>query len=110
MIKTMKESLDEEILREIASVGGSYGERLERLISELRRLKRAILYLKGRIEKSSGTPTFSMRLSVRLRRRFFEKKKEAEEVRRYLILYREALGLFRHKEVFEVYNIESVDI
>ncbi len=114
MIKTIvmieKESLDEELLREIASVGGEYGSRLEKLIGDLKRLRRAILYLRRRIERHRGTPVFSMRLIIRLRKAFLEKRKEAVEVRRYLIIYRESLGLLKHKEVFEVYNIESIEL
>lgn len=105
-----KESLDQELIREIASVGGEYGSRLERLIGDLNRLRRSLLYLRSRIERERGTPLYSMRLLIRLRRRFEDKKKEALEVRKYLIIYREALGLLKHEEVFEVYNIEAIDV
>jgi hypothetical protein len=105
-----KGSLDEEVLREIASVGGGYGSRLEDLMDDLRRLRRAILYLKGRLRRQGGIPLYSMRLLVRLRKDFLRKRREALEVRRYLIVYREALGLIRHKEVFELYNIEGIEI
>ena len=51
-----------------------------------------------------------MRLSVRLRKRFFFLKEEAKKQRFYLIVYREALGLLKHKEVFELYNLEEIEL
>jgi len=54
-------------------------------------------------------PVLSLRLYTRLRKRFIKIREEAYSQRSYLILYREALGLFRHKEVFEIYDIESMD-
>ena len=105
-----KELLDEELIKEIASVGGSYGRKLEAYMEELRRLQKAVLYLRRRIEKSRGVPVFSIRLSVRLRKRFISLKEEAKKQRFFLIVYREALGLLKHKEVFELYNLEEIDL
>ncbi len=105
-----KTELDEELLREIASVGGSYGYRIELYMNEMKRLKKAVEYLKLRINRSKKIPVFSMRMSVRLRKRFYEVREKALETRKYLIIYREALGLFRHREVFEIYNIEEIEL
>jgi len=105
-----KSELDEELLKEIASVGGDYGRRLERSLEELRRLRKAILYLRRRILREGKVPLFSMRLTVRLRKRFYGVMERAYEQRRYLIIYREALGLVRHREVFELYSIESLEL
>ncbi|RLJ70897.1 hypothetical protein BCF55_1184 [Hydrogenivirga caldilitoris] len=101
-----KSELDEELLREIASVSGGYGAKIEKCMKEMERIERAVRYLKKRIERTSGTPVFSIKLSVRLRKKFFKLKEEALEQRRYLIIYREALGLLKHREVFEIYNLE----
>lgn len=103
-----KSELDRELLREIASIGGSYGARIEGYISEMKRIKRAVSYLKLRLKREKGTPIFSMRLLVRLRRRFYDLRERAIEQRRYLIIYREALGLLKHREVFEVFNVEDI--
>jgi len=105
-----KSELDEELLREIASVGGSYGAKLEGYMYEMIRIKKAVSYLKLRLEREKGTPTFSMKLLVRLRKRFYELRDRAVEQRRYLIIYREALGLLKHREVFEIYNIEGIKL
>ncbi|MDQ7037960.1 MAG: hypothetical protein Q9N26_01995, partial [Aquificota bacterium] len=83
-----KSSLSEDILREIASVGGDYGYRLERIMEDMERIRRAVSYLKERIRKQRGTPVYSLRLLIRLRRRFFEMRKMALEVRKNLIIYR----------------------
>ncbi len=105
-----KSELSEELIREIAGVGGGYGAKIEVCMEEMRRIQRALAYLRTRLSRGKGTPLFSMRLMVRLRRRFFELREEAIRQRRYLIIYREALGLLKHREVFEVYNIESIEI
>lgn len=102
--------MDDELLREIASVGGGYGCKIEACMKEMRRIRKALLYLRRRIERSRGVPLLSLRLSVRLRRRFYNLRQEAYKQRKYLIIYREALGLIRHREVFEIYDIESIDI
>ncbi|EDP74782.1 hypothetical protein [Hydrogenivirga sp. 128-5-R1-1] len=101
-----KSELDEELLREIAGIGGGYGEKIERCMGEMERIVRAVGYLRKRIERSRGTPKLSIRLSVRLRKRFWELREEALRQRRFLIIYREALGLLKHREVFEIYNVE----
>ncbi|WP_457600668.1 hypothetical protein [Hydrogenivirga sp.] len=101
-----KSELDDELLREIANVGGGYGAKIEKCMREMERIERAVRYLKVRMERQPGIPVFSIRLSVRLRRRFAELREKAIQQRKFLIIYREALGLVRHREVFEVYNIE----
>ncbi len=105
-----KSELDDELLKEIASVGGCYGSKIERYMREMERIRKAVLYLRSRIEREKGTPVFSMKLMIRLRRRFYTLREKAYEQRRYLIIYREALGLLKHHEVFEIYNIESIEI
>ncbi len=103
-----KSELDDELLREIASVGGGYGAKIERCMKEMERLRRAVKYLERRIEREKGTPLLSMRLVIKLRRKFYTLRDEALRQRGYLIIYREALGLLRHREVFEIYSIESI--
>ncbi len=105
-----KSELDEELVKEIACVGGDYGCRLERSLEELRRLRRALLYLRLRILREGKPPVLSIRLTARLRRRFLSVRERAYEQRRYLIIYREALGLVKHREVFELYNIEELEL
>ncbi len=102
-----KEALDNEILREIASVGGGYGEKLEKLILELERILISFAYINKRIRRSGSIPLLSMRLALSLRKRFNRIKDEAFSVRKNLIIYREALGLTSHREVFEIYPIEK---
>ena len=102
-----REILDDEILKEIASVGGSIGERLERCLIRLYRLSRLYGYLKSRLERG-GVPTLSLRLMVRIRKEFEVVREEALGLRKDLIIYREALGLVNHRDVYENYDIESI--
>ncbi|RUM28822.1 MAG: hypothetical protein DSY32_03890 [Aquifex sp.] len=104
-----KESLDDEILREIASVGGGYGRKIEYCMERARRIKRALNYLEERIKREKGKiPKFSIRLSVQLRKRFDHYLNEAYKYRYYLIIYRESIGLTNHRPVYEIYNIEEL--
>ena len=104
-----RESLDEEILKEIASVGGSIGDRLDRCIARLRRLSDVYGYLRRRLDRG-GVPVFSIRMMLRVRREFVEVRNEALGLRRDLIIYREALGLVNHRDVYEKYDIESIGL
>lgn len=104
-----RDLLDDEILKEIASVGGSIGERLERRIAKLHRLSRLYSYLRSRLERG-GVPVFSIRVMIRVRREFEEVREEAVRLRKELIIYREAIGLVNHREVFENYDLESISL
>ncbi|GEM_PF-2754908 len=104
-----KFSLEKEIVREIANVGGSYGLKIENYMKEMERLRKALFYLKLRIRRSGKIPMFSMKLAISLRKKFFIIRERAYEQRKLLIIYREALGLTNHRDVFEVYNIEKFD-
>ena len=103
-----KSELDEELLREIASVGGGYGAKIEACMGEMERISRALRYLRTRLSRKGKPQLLSMRLMIRLRKRFLHLREVAVENRRYLIIYREALGLLRHREVFEAYPIEKI--
>ncbi len=96
----------DEFIKEAASVGGDYGLRIEKCIEELERIQRAVRYLEYRVERARGFPKLSLRLLAHLRKRFQKTRHRAMEYRRYLIIYREAIGLIKHREVYEVYNIE----
>jgi len=104
----MKDSLESEILREIASVGGSYGRKIEYCIAKIRRIKRALNYIKKRMEREKRFPKLSIRLSASLRKQLNIYKEEALRNRYYLIIYREAIGLTNHRPVYEIYNIEKI--
>ena len=103
-----KETLDDEILREIASVGGGYGKKIEHCMKEIKRILKAINYLEGRMKREKGIPKFSIRLMSSLRKKLSLYKEEALKYRYYLIIYRESIGLTNHRIVYEIYNIESL--
>ena len=103
-----KECLDQEILREIASVGGGYGQQLERIIGRMKRISRIYGYLMRRIERSPRVQPLTVKTAIALRKEFYRLRDKAIEKRKNLIIYREALGLLKHREVFEHYNIEGI--
>lgn len=104
-----KESLDDEILREIASVGGGYGRKIEYCMEQAKRVKRALSYLEKRMRREkTKIPKLTIKLSVQLRKRFEYYLKEAYKYRYYLIIYRESIGLTNHRPVYEIYNLEEL--
>ncbi|NPB06812.1 MAG: hypothetical protein GXO03_04315 [Aquificae bacterium] len=108
MIK--KEALEEEILREISAVGGHYGARLEESLNELKRVRRALEYLKERVKRpSNGVPAWSAKRASALRKLEEKARKRAETYKYYLIVYREALGLTSHRILYEVYELELLE-
>ncbi len=104
-----REILDEEVLREIASVGGSIGERLERCIARLCRLSKIYGYLRLRLSRG-GASAPSIRMMIRVRKEFAGVRDEALRLRKELIIYREAIGLVNHREVYDNYDIESISL
>jgi len=103
-----KDTLGNEILQEIASVGGSYGRKIEYCMGRMKRIKKALTYLRERMLREKKFPKLSILLSVSLRKKLNLYKEEALKNRYYLIIYREAIGLTNHRDVYEVYNIEEI--
>jgi hypothetical protein len=68
------------------------GERVEQLISELAEVERELLRLTG--------PARAQRVA-----RHKVLRAEAEQQRWYLIVQREAMGLWNHGDVYELYRI-----
>ncbi len=97
-------SQEPEILREVASVGGYYGRKIEKCLSRKRRLKRALGYLSLRMGRY-GLPVFTMRMMVRLRKDLERTQRKLDEYVYYMIVHREAIGLTSHKTLYEVYNL-----
>ena len=103
-----KETLDDEILKEIASVGGGYGKKIEYCMEQIKRIKKALTYLEMRMKREKKLPKLSIKLSSSLRKKLKIYKEEAFKNRYYLIVYREAIGLTNHRPVYEIYNIEKI--
>ncbi len=101
-----QQGLDPEVLREVASVGGYYGKKIEYYASRKRRVEKALIYLRGRLFKYS-CPVFSIRQIVRLRKELKATQKELEKYVYYMIVYREAIGLTNHKSMYKVYNLSN---
>jgi len=103
----IKKEIEEDLLREVASVGGHYGKKLEESLRKVKRIKRALSYLEERLKRHrSVPPTWSVKRSVSLRKSLREAVKEAKKFRQYLVIYREAIGLTNHRILHEVYELE----
>jgi hypothetical protein len=78
---------------EAASSIKALGHRLDRQLSELRQLREQVLAL-------SPGPTRDKKLAE-----YEEKRRDAEYRQWTLIVQREALGLFNHEDVEEIYRV-----
>ena len=96
--------VDREILREVANTGRFYGKKIESSLYKIKRLKKAIAYLHSRMKKYPF-PFLTMRLLNRLRKKMEREKEELDRYLYYMIVYREALGLTSHEDLYRVYNL-----
>ena len=85
--------VDLEILREKGSALGRVGERLSASLARLSELARRLAETPGEEERS------------RLARRYAQERARAAELRYYLVVQREAIGLRRHAEVDRAYPL-----
>jgi uncharacterized protein YydD (DUF2326 family) len=100
------EQVEAEIRKEKAEALGRAGERLEQALQELSAIRREVLRIFrhagciGRFQSNQVAAEVTQKLAeyARLRAR-------ASQLRHYLIVQREALGLLRHEDVDRCYPI-----
>lgn len=99
------ERLQAEIQREKAEALGRAGERLEDVLRKLVELRHAIEDLRANVKEAS----FERRSILQAIRRFIREhnalRKKAMTLNKYLIIQREAVGFYDHRDVDRVYRI-----
>ena len=96
-------AIEREILEEIASQSGRYGDRLDALLGELTTLRHTVEH--RRQDGVGHTDAWQM-LNTSIAR-YNRLRAQAQQVQHYLIIHREAMGFWNHDDVFRFYPIPA---
>jgi hypothetical protein len=100
-------AIKREILEEIASQSGRYGERLETLLAEMATLRQTIEPGITALRQDQGADAeASLVLNGRIAA-YNRLRAQAQQVQHYLIIHREAMGFWNHDDVFRCYPIPT---
>jgi hypothetical protein len=100
-------AIEREILEEIASQSGRYGERLVALLSEMQALRPAIEQGMAQLLPNGANATTSRRELNASIAHYNGLRQQALQVQHYLIIQREAMGFWSHDDVFRLYPIPA---
>jgi len=100
-------AIEREILEEVASQSGRYGDRLDALLSAMMVLRQAIEQsmaqrLPGDLNDCSIREAVNTDIA-----RYNHLRAQAQQVQHYLIIHREAMGFWNHDDVFRCYPIPT---
>jgi hypothetical protein len=100
------ENTEAEIRREKAEALGRTGERLQYILEELVRLQGDLLSRAAVLRSSSGVPDGQDSSDLREKvTRCARLREQARQLRYYLMIQREAIGLRRHEDVDRQYPL-----
>ena len=100
-------AVEREILEEIASQSGRYGDRLDVLLGAMATLRGAIQEALDR-ELSGGSGDADSRAALNVTIAQYNRlRTQAQQVQHYLIIHREAMGFWNHDDVFRCYPIPA---
>jgi len=98
-------AIEREILEEIASQSGRYGDRLDALLGEMAGLRQTIeptiaQLCQDRVGGAEAWPALNAGIT-----QYNRLRAQAQQVPHYLIIHREAMGFWHHDDVFRCYPI-----
>jgi len=100
-------AIEREILEEIASQSGRYGERLDALLGEMATLRQTIEHTIAALRQDQvGDAEACPELNVSITQ-YNRLRSQAQQVQHYLIIHREAMGFWNHDDVFRFYPIPA---
>jgi hypothetical protein len=100
-------AVQREILEEIASQSGRYGDRLDALLGELSTLRHSIeRHIAPLCQDGAGDGDAWHALNASIAQ-YNRLRAQAQQVQHYLIIHREAMGFWNHDDVFRCYPIPS---
>jgi hypothetical protein len=100
-------AIEREILAEIASQSGRYGDRLEALLGALGALRHTIEYaIAQQPPDSMGDAGACDALNASIAQ-YNQLRLQAQQVQHYLIIHREAMGFWNHDDVYRFYPIPA---
>jgi hypothetical protein len=100
--------IEREILAEIASQSGRYGERLDALWGEMQALRCTIEQTMAPVSRSTELATPSIEVLKAHIAVYNRLRRQAQQVQHYLIIHREAMGFWYHDDVFRCYPMPTL--
>ena len=100
-------AIEREILQEIASQSGRYGDRLDALLGEMATLRQTIEPVTAQLQQDRMDDVKAcqaLNASIAQHNRL---RAQAQRVQHYLIIHREAMGFWNHDDVFRCYPIPA---
>ena len=100
-------AIEREILAEIASQSGRYGDRLDALLGAMAALRQSIEPAIAQLRQDGvGDATTGQALNAGVAQ-YNRWRAQAQQVQHYLIIHREAMGFWNHDDVFRCYPIPA---
>jgi hypothetical protein len=100
-------AIEREILAEIASQSGRYGDRLEALLGELATLRHTLEHAIAHRRQDGMGHTEAWQMLNDGIAQYNQLRAHAQQVQHYLIIHREAMGFWNHDDVFRFYPIPA---
>jgi hypothetical protein len=100
-------AIEREILEEIASQSGRYGDRLDGLLGDMAQLRHRIEAAMARLQRDRTDDASAYQALNAAIGRYTELRGQAQRVQHYLIIHREAMGFWNHDDVFRCYPIPA---
>ncbi len=100
-------AIEREILQEIASQSGRYGDRLDALLGEMATLRQTIEPVTAQLQQDGiDNVKVCQALNASIAQ-YNRLRAQAQRVQHYLIIHREAMGFWNHDDVFRCYPIPA---
>jgi hypothetical protein len=100
-------AIEREILQEIASQSGRYGERLTALLGDMATLRQTVEPALAQLRQDGLSDAVACQALTAGIMRYNQLRAQAQRVQHYLIIHREAMGFWNHDDVFRFYPIPA---
>ena len=100
-------AIEREILQEIASQSGRYGDRLTALLGDMATLRQAIEPVLAQLRQDRLIDAAACQALTASIVQYNQLRAQAQRVQHYLIIHREAMGFWNHDDVFRFYPIPA---
>lgn len=100
-------AIEREILEEIASQSGRYGDLLDALLGDMTTLRQTIEPAIGQLQQTGVSDADACQALNAGIAQYNELRAQAQRVQHYLIIHREAMGFWNHDDVFRFYPIPA---
>jgi hypothetical protein len=100
-------AIEREILEEIASQSGRYGDRLDVLLRDMATLRQTIEPAIAQLQQAGVSDADAYRALNAGIGQYNQLRAQAQRVEHYLIIHREAMGFWNHDDVFRFYPIPA---